>query len=193
MQHHTFIARQNEEAHIEAEIMELLAKRGWKADKLVGNMHQSGLPDLLACHPNYKTRFIEVKRPGMKGSSFTPAQLREFPAWHRAGMPLYILTAATEGEYMKLFKPPNVMEYLAPYLIRAASSTQERMSSSIDGLAKKYYKLSPNLIKCCGQFPNVHQEGKFFYLKCPTCGHKPHGAVDSLLVAEVAWDASFAT
>lgn len=188
------LKRASEEALIEAEIMELLQKNGWKVDKIVGNMHQQGLPDLLACHPNYKTRFIEVKKPGMKGSSFTAAQLREFPMWYKFGMPLYIITAATDEEYRKLFQPPNVMQYITPYIIRAAGSTSERISSSIDPFISgpKAYKLSPDLIRCCRVLPSVHQNGKFFHLECPVCHHRSKESVDSLLVAEMLWDASFA-
>lgn len=77
-----------------------------------GSMLQSGFPDLFATHVNYGPRWIEVKLPDMKGSHFTGAQLREFPKFVKAGSPIWILTAATEMEYRKLFKPSNWLEYL---------------------------------------------------------------------------------
>ena len=57
-------------------------------------------------------RWIEVKLPGMKGSVFNAAQLRTFPQMDANGAKIWILTAATEHEYQKLFGASNLLEYL---------------------------------------------------------------------------------
>lgn len=66
-------------------------------------MYQSGFPDLYCTHPKYGIRWIEVKLPNMKGSVFTPAQLKEFPKLASHGTLIWIITAATNTEYRKLF------------------------------------------------------------------------------------------
>lgn len=78
-----------------------------------GNAYQSGFPDVYATHERYFMRWIEVKVP--EAFSFTPAQLRDYPVMRAKGSPIWILTAATDEEYEKLFKPCNLSEYLACY------------------------------------------------------------------------------
>ena len=68
-------------------------------------MFQSGFPDLYAYHLRYGTRWIEMKMP--VGYHFTPAQLETFPEWSSKGVGIWVLTAVTETEYKKLFKPAN--------------------------------------------------------------------------------------
>ena len=58
----------------------------------------------------YGTRWIEVKMP--VGYRFTAAQLEVFPEFASKGVGVWVLTAATEEEYKKLFKPANFMWYL---------------------------------------------------------------------------------
>jgi len=77
-----------------------------------GNLYQRGFPDLYATHFKFGPRWIEVKLPNMKGSRFTPAQMESFPKLRANGTRIWILTAATESEYQKLFKPDNVQYYL---------------------------------------------------------------------------------
>ena len=78
-----------------------------------GNMYQSGFPDLFACHKRYGSRWIEVKNP-LK-YKFTPAQLQDFPMFAAHGVGVYVLTAATQLEYDKLFLPANWHTYLGIY------------------------------------------------------------------------------
>lgn len=99
------------EAQIQAEIERYLKIRDWLVKSTHGNMYQSGFPDLFTAHTRYGTRWIEVKRP--KGYRFTPAQLRDFSLFSAQGVGIYILTAATEEEYKKLFRPANWQWYLS--------------------------------------------------------------------------------
>lgn len=71
-----------------------------------GNMFQSGFPDLYAYHSKHGPRWIEVKNP--LSYKFTEAQLRNFPKMGR----VWILVAATQAEYEKLWLPPNWWTYI---------------------------------------------------------------------------------
>lgn len=90
----------------------MLEERNWFVITLHGNMYQSGLPDLYAAHKLYGSRFIEVKLPGMVGSTFTPAQKDVFPRLLAHGTGIWILTGANAIELQKLFVPCNCEEYL---------------------------------------------------------------------------------
>lgn len=106
-------SRNKPEEKIEMQLKAYLKARGWFVKKLQGNKYQSGLPDLWCTHIKLGQRFIEVKLPGMVGSRFTKAQLEEFPKMIEHGQPIWILTAANETEYNKLFdKKGNFHEYL---------------------------------------------------------------------------------
>lgn len=105
--------REGPEAKIQDEIVKLLRYKGWYVKITHGNMFQSGFPDLFCCHSRYGQRWIEVKLPDMKGSHFTPAQLEDFPKICANGSGVWVLTAATEYEYEKLFQPPNWYQYIS--------------------------------------------------------------------------------
>jgi hypothetical protein len=75
-----------------------------------GSMYQSGFPDIYATHSKYGARWIEVKNP--EHYTFTNAQLECFPKMSANGTRIWILVAATEGEYRKLFGPENWSSYL---------------------------------------------------------------------------------
>jgi hypothetical protein len=98
---------------IQDAIKDFLKIKDWYVMQTHGNMYQSGFPDLFACHSRYGQRWIEVKLPEMKGSKFTPAQLDCFPKLCAHGSGVWVLTAATEAEYAKLFKRPNWWTYLS--------------------------------------------------------------------------------
>lgn len=98
---------QGPEAIIQKSLIAFLQQKGWWVKVTHGNAHTDGWPDLLACHKVYGTRWIEVKLPEMKGSKYTKAQLRDFPKFACNGSDVWVLTAATEDEYAKLFKPGN--------------------------------------------------------------------------------------
>lgn len=100
------------EGKIQQDIICMLRMKGWFVKSTHGNMYSSGFADLYATHYKYGPRWIEVKLPDMKGSKFTPAQLEDFPKFCCNGAGVWILTAATESEYQKLFKRPNFTGYL---------------------------------------------------------------------------------
>ena len=106
------IKRGKPEAEIQDAIVKFLTLRGWYCMETHGNLYQWGFPDVYATHSTYGARWIEVKLPDMKGSKFTPAQLEHFPKLRANGTRIWILTAATEYEYAKLFKPDNIGFYL---------------------------------------------------------------------------------
>ena len=93
-------------------IRAMLESLGWFVKTTHGSMYQTGFPDLFACHARYGQRWIEVKRPKMKGGKFTPAQLRDLPLFCANGSGVWILTAATDSEYKKLFLQCNWYHYL---------------------------------------------------------------------------------
>lgn len=108
------LKRQNKkgpEKIIEDDIVKMLRNKGWLVRKMHGDANNKGWPDLYACHSNYGIRWIEVKLPQMKGSKFTPAQREWFPKLVANGSRIWILVAATESEYKKLFEEPNFYQY----------------------------------------------------------------------------------
>jgi hypothetical protein len=104
------MAKRQPEAIIQKEIMNYLRLREWLVINIHGSIYSMGLPDLYACHSRYGSRFIEVKNP--KYYSFTAAQLEIFPQLMSKGVGVWVLVAATEEEYKKLFKPANWHHYL---------------------------------------------------------------------------------
>lgn len=98
------------EAKIQHALIKFLEDRGWFVRVIHGNMYQSGLPDLFACQRKYGTRWIEVKNP--LSYKFQPSQLITFPRMMAEGVGVWILTAATQTEYDKLFKGANWYWYL---------------------------------------------------------------------------------
>lgn len=99
------------EAKIKADIIQILKINDWAVITTHGNMFQSGLPDLYACHRSYGARWIECKNP--QAYSFTPAQLETFPMFASKGVGVWILTSGDESQYNLLFKPPNWYFFLS--------------------------------------------------------------------------------
>lgn len=93
--------------------MAYLKARDWFCKETHGNAFQSGFPDVYATHSKYFQRWVEIKVP--EQFSFTPAQLRDYPKFNAFGSPIWIITAATDEEYAKLFKPSNLNEYISCY------------------------------------------------------------------------------
>lgn len=102
----------NPEFRIQSAIIKMLRLKGWYVKRMPGGMFLSGVPDLYATHKVYGARWVEVKRPNMEGSRFTAAQVKEFPKLISHGAGVWVLTAATEVEYRKLFKTCNLWKYL---------------------------------------------------------------------------------
>lgn len=100
------------ESVVQSKILAYLRTRGWFVVVTHGNMFQSGLPDLFACHSKYGARWIEVKDPERRGDIFTAAQHEVFPKLCANGSGVWVLVGATESEYEKLFGRPNWAWYL---------------------------------------------------------------------------------
>ncbi len=113
------------EAKIQTDIIRFLEDRKWYVRSTHGNVYSSGWPDLYACRRRFHcgvpaegihysneplVRWIEVKHA--KKYRFTGAQLSDFPKFTSQGVGIWVLTAATEAEYAKLFRPPNWYQYL---------------------------------------------------------------------------------
>ncbi len=101
------------EAKIQLAIIMYLRGLGWHVMQTHGNMYQSGFPDLFCTHSRYGQRWVEVKNP--KSYKFTPAQLEDFPKICANGSGVWVLIAATDDEYGKLFKAPNWFTYLSEW------------------------------------------------------------------------------
>jgi len=97
------------EWHIQQELIHFLKCRQWMVEHTHGNLFQTGFPDLFIAHERWGTRWIDCKQP--KKYSFTKAQKSKWPLWDAKGVGIWILTAATQAEYDKLFKPANWKEY----------------------------------------------------------------------------------
>jgi len=102
--------RERPERLIQDKLIAFLEKRGWYVKETHGNAFQSGFPDLYAVHPLYGQRWIEVKNPGKY--QFTDAQIETFTKWASCSIKVWVLTAATEDEYKKLFAQANWHHYL---------------------------------------------------------------------------------
>lgn len=99
------------EREIQNAIIKYLTDRGWYVKETHGNEFQSGFPDLYAVHEIYGQRWIEVKNPGKY--QFTPAQIATFTRWSRCKIKVWVLVAANEKEYTKLFGHANWQDYLS--------------------------------------------------------------------------------
>ena len=100
------------EWHIQNDLRDYLRARGWLVERMTGNAYQFGIPDLYIFHPKWGARWIDVKAPGQY--TFTKQQKRKWPVWESFNVGIWILTAANQIEYDKLFKPPNWREYWKP-------------------------------------------------------------------------------
>jgi len=101
------------ESKIQEDIIKMLMVKGWYVMPTHGNMYQRGFPDLWVSHSRYGPRWVEVKRP--TGYKFTPAQLECFPKICANGSDIWILVAATELEYKKIFRKGNWYTYLSVF------------------------------------------------------------------------------
>lgn len=94
---------------IQDNLIKFLELRDWHVMETHGNLYQKGFPDLYCVHEKFKQRWIEVKQP--VNYSFTPAQKDNFPKISKVAG-IWILTAANDYEYQKLFGLPNWYQYL---------------------------------------------------------------------------------
>jgi len=98
------------EYFIQKDIVEYLRVRGWHVERMVGGAYQSGIPDLYVHHPKHGSRWLEIKKDKVH-YTFTRAQKVKFPLWESFGIGIWIMIAATEEEYDKLFAAPNWRDY----------------------------------------------------------------------------------
>lgn len=99
------------ERQIQDALIKFLRERAWVVRETHGNLYQHGFPDLYSAHRMYGARWIEVKNP--TGFKFENSQLEFFPMLASVGVGVWVLTAATEEEYRKLFLPANWWQYLS--------------------------------------------------------------------------------
>lgn len=97
------------EWHIREDLITFLEARGWHVEIMHGSVFQNGIPDLLAIHPKYGHRFIDVKVEGRY--TFTGAQRKKWPIFEKFGMGVWILVGADDPNYDRLFNPPNWRDY----------------------------------------------------------------------------------
>ena len=117
------------ELDIQRELVVFLRARAWHVERMLANAYQCGIPDLFCYHKKWGMRWIEVKRP--EGYSFTLRQRQKWPEWERAGIPIHILTAATQEQYDLLFQPPNWRKFWRPSF---AVSTTDDIDAMLDEL-----------------------------------------------------------
>ena len=101
------------EYKIQQSIIKYLEDRGWIVRIMAASMYIYGFPDLWAGHKKYGEKWIEVKNPA--SYKFTAAQLEFFPKMIACGCPIFILTAANEENYSRLFKKSNLWIYLGGF------------------------------------------------------------------------------
>lgn len=94
---------------IQRDLITFLEARGWLVERMIGNAYQFGVPDLYAHHIKWGPRWIDVKVKGRY--TFTTAQKIKWPLWEEHGAGIWILTAADQEQYDKLFQPPNWRDY----------------------------------------------------------------------------------
>lgn len=105
-------AKHGPEWHIQQALIAFLQHRGWQVEPMHGNLFQQGIPDLFIAHPRWGQRWIDCKHPIRY--TFTRAQRRKWPLWDKARVGIWILTAANQTEYDKLFAPPNWRQFWKP-------------------------------------------------------------------------------
>lgn len=97
------------ESKIQRGVINMLERRGYFVKVTHGSAFQSGFPDLRVTHLVNGPRWVEIKNP--YAWVLTNAQLHDFPLMIANGDPIWVMTAATQFEYEKLFLPHNYHEF----------------------------------------------------------------------------------
>lgn len=104
--------RSSPEKIIEDAIRLFLSERGWRVDKTHSSAYSSGWPDLHCWHPHFGLRWVDVKNP--LAYTYTKSQCQLWPQWEKFGLGVWIMFAASDDEYSRLFKPANFRDYWKP-------------------------------------------------------------------------------
>lgn len=117
---------------IQRDVTKMLFARAWYVEWTHGNAFQKGFPDVYAIHLQHGARWIDIKVKGR--NSLTRAQRNKWPKWEANGAGIWIMTAATEDEYRKLFRPPNWREFWKPSygIIPDVDSILEQLNAGVD-------------------------------------------------------------
>jgi len=102
--------KESPEAGIQREIVKYLKDRGWYVEVMHASLLLRGVPDLFAFHRSHGMRWIEVKNP--KKYHFTRPQMLKFAAMMRAGIGIWIMTAANKYQYDLLWSPGNWAHFI---------------------------------------------------------------------------------
>lgn len=106
--------REKPEEKIQIAIINKLKILDWFVKPTVGNMYQSGFPDLFCCHSNYGHRWVEVKNPGHY--RLTPAQIDWFPKMCAHGSGVWIVTSPDQVPDV-LMTPFNWYQFLPEFKV----------------------------------------------------------------------------
>lgn len=128
-----FKSKKGPEAIIQENFIKYLKARGWNVERVVGNLLQSGFPDIYIMHPRYGQRWIDLKNK--KDYEFTSAQKWKWPIWEAHGTGIWIITGWTDEEYNKLFGPPNWRDYWKPKYTEDRLELEQTMQELFDEFA----------------------------------------------------------
>jgi hypothetical protein len=124
-----------QELQIQRDLVAFLRTRGWHVERMLADAYQNGIPDLYCYHRKWGERWVEVKRP--EGYNFTLRQRQKWPEWEKAGIGIWILTAATQEQYDLLFKAPNWREFWKPSF---ETSTTADIDAMLDELVREAHE-----------------------------------------------------
>lgn len=88
-------------------IIKYMKARSWACWKVGAGKYVSGWPDYYCVHHIFKHRWIEIK---VDKNKLRASQVKRFRELTKAGDEVFVLE--NEGQYGKLFKPPNWEEYI---------------------------------------------------------------------------------
>lgn len=125
-----FRAAHGKEYYIQEKVVRALKEQGWHVERLTGNAFQSGLPDLLAMHPKYGMRLIDIKVAG--SYNYTRAQRYKWPIHHTFGGGAYIITSV--DEIPLLMGEPNWLDYWKPSWGDPFQSLEDRIDEALEDM-----------------------------------------------------------
>jgi len=104
--------RTRPEQLIQDKFIKFVRLRGWHVERMIGNAHQKGIPDLYLFHREHGHRWVDIKNPVRH--TLTKAQCQKWPVWESKGIDIHIIVGASEDEYRKLFDPANWRMFWRP-------------------------------------------------------------------------------